>query len=97
MKINLRKLAKGKPCMIRIQGYCNHDPSHTVLCHSNLAGLSGMGMKAPDLCAAWGCDICHGVVDGRYTAREFSPLEIDVMFYEGAMRTLAEVSKELGL
>ena len=93
MKTNLRKLAKGKPCMIRIPGYCNHDQSRVVLCHDNLAGVSGMGMKAPDLCGAWGCDVCHGIVDGRIKAPEFSPFEIKIFFYEGMSRTLAEISK----
>ncbi len=94
--INLRKLAKGQECMIRVPYYCSHNPETVVLCHSNLTGLSGMGMKAPDLCGAWGCSVCHDVVDFRIKAPEFSRLEIKLMHDEGIIRTLAEVSKHLG-
>jgi hypothetical protein len=45
---NLRKLAKGQPCMIRAVGVCNFDSATTVLCHVRLVGLSGIGMKIDD-------------------------------------------------
>lgn len=61
--MNLRAAAKGKPCMIRLEGICNGNPETTVLCHFRLVGVSGMGMKSPDLIGAWGCSACHQVVD----------------------------------
>lgn len=60
---DLRKLARGKPCLIRVPEVCNHDPSTTVLCHLRMAGISGMGMKANDFLGAWGCSACHSYVD----------------------------------
>lgn len=68
--MNLRKYARGKPCMIRQPGICNGDPATTVLCHLRMSGISGMGLKANDLLASWGCSSCHrwadtNGIDGR--------------------------------
>ena len=63
--MNLRAAAKGKPCMIRLEGICNGNPETTVLCHFRLVGVSGMGMKSPDLIGAWGCDACHRFCDSN--------------------------------
>jgi hypothetical protein len=60
---DLRKLARGKPCMVRVPGVCNGNPETTVLCHLRMVGISGMGMKANDLLGAWGCSDCHRYVD----------------------------------
>lgn len=60
--MNLRKLAKGKPCQIRAPGICNFDEATTVLCH--MSG-GGMGRKTSDLIAAWGCSDCHAAIDGQ--------------------------------
>jgi hypothetical protein len=59
---NLRELARGRQCQVRIPGVCNHDPATTVLAH--LPG-GGMGRKQPDLLAAWACSACHDAIDGR--------------------------------
>ncbi len=49
-----------------IVGVCNRNPETVVLCHSNaLADGKGMGLKAPDTEAAFGCSSCHDVLDGR--------------------------------
>ena len=61
--MNLRKLARGRPCMIRQPGICNGNPETTVLCHLRMVGLTGMGMKANDLLGAWGCSDCHRYCD----------------------------------
>jgi hypothetical protein len=61
--MNLRKLAQGKPCMIRMPDVCNGNPETTVLCHLRMAGISGMSLKASDLLGAWGCSDCHRYVD----------------------------------
>lgn len=47
--MNLRKAAKGRDCMVRLEGICNHNPETTVLAHIRMPGLSGMGIKADDL------------------------------------------------
>jgi hypothetical protein len=63
--MDLRKHAKGKPCMIRLPG-CQDGPGHetTVLCHWRDSS-TGMGQKENDLFGAWGCAVCHDYVDGR--------------------------------
>jgi hypothetical protein len=61
--MNLRNLARGMPCMIRMPGVCNGNPETTVLCHLRMSGISGMSMKANDLLGAWGCSACHRYVD----------------------------------
>lgn len=96
--MNLRKLAKGQNCKIRIPGICSHNPDTVVLCHINdkrLAG-SGMGGKVPDLLGAHGCSACHDAIDGRAMPRglELNGSEILLMFYEGVFRTQAWLLKE---
>lgn len=63
MSVNLRALARGRPCQIRLPNICNFDPTTTVLCHLRLIGVTGMGLKAADLLGAWGCSSCHSAVD----------------------------------
>lgn len=61
----IRRAARGQDCTLRL-AVCNFDPDTTVLCHSNfLADGKGMGLKAPDTAAAFGCSACHDVLDGR--------------------------------
>lgn len=62
----IRKSAQGEECTIRLPEVCNFNPETTVLCHSNLLeDGKGMGIKAPDDKAAYGCSACHDVIDGR--------------------------------
>lgn len=62
----IRKSARGEECTLQIPGVCNSNPETTVLCHSNaLADGKGMGLKAPDTAACYGCSACHDVLDGR--------------------------------
>jgi len=62
----IRRAARNQECQLQILGVCNGDPSTTVLCHSNqLAAGKGMGLKAPDTEACFGCSSCHDVLDGR--------------------------------
>jgi hypothetical protein len=63
--MNLRKAARGRGCMIRLPGICNHNSETTVLAHVRLAGVSGMGIKADDLLGAWACSACHDAIDRR--------------------------------
>jgi hypothetical protein len=61
----IRKAARGQECTLRFD-CCNGRTDTTVLCHSNqLADGKGMGIKAPDLIAVFGCHSCHDVLDGR--------------------------------
>jgi hypothetical protein len=90
---NLRKLAKGQPCMIRAVGVCNFDSATTVLCHVRLVGLSGIGMKIDDEFGAWGCSNCHDWVDGR--SGRAGKDERRLVLLEGMLRT-QHALKQLG-
>lgn len=60
----LRDSASGELCTIQIAGVCNYDRSTTVLCH--LPDEShGTARKSDDISAAFGCNACHDVIDGR--------------------------------
>jgi hypothetical protein len=62
----IRRAARNQDCQLQILGICNGDPATTVLCHSNqLVDGKGMGLKAPDHAACFGCSSCHDVLDGR--------------------------------
>jgi Protein of unknown function (DUF1364) len=84
--MNLRKLAKGKDCQVRVPGVCCGERDTTVLAHLRLPGITGFGIKAPDLLGAYACHACHSVVDGQQKSR-YSREELKVMFYEGIFRT----------
>ena len=82
-----RKLAKGKPCMIRLPG-CNGGRSTTVLAHYRLAGYAGMGMKPDDhVFGAWACSRCHDAVDGRRRLEGHDQGVIRLAHAEGILRT----------
>lgn len=62
----IRKAARGEECTLQILGVCNGQTDTVVLCHSNkLEHGKGMGRKAPDTAACFGCSSCHDVLDGR--------------------------------
>lgn len=87
----LRKLARGKPCMVRLPG-CSGGGETTVLAHYRLAGYCGTGLKPDDVLGAWACAHCHDAVDGRAN----TDLERDFLrlaHAEGVMRTIAELRK----
>lgn len=85
---DLRKQAKNKPCQIRLPG-CRQDVTYTVLCHVRLAGVTGGGMKSPDLLGAWGCDHCHIL-----TEREKASDYVQRSFLEAVIRTQALLIEE---
>jgi hypothetical protein len=79
--------------MIRLPGICNHDPDTTVLAHVRLVGVSGMGMKSPDLLGAWACSACHDVVDRRVKTN-IDIGEIRLAHLEGMVRTINQLIRE---
>lgn len=89
--MNLRELARGKPCMVRVPGVCNYNPETTVLAHVRMVGISGMGVKAPDVLGAWACNACHDYCDNR--GYEGDPYSRRLMLLEGVMRTQCELLK----
>ena len=90
--MNLRKFAKGQPCMIRVPGVCNRNPETTVLAHYRMAGICGTGSKPPDSLGAWSCSACHDAVDGRVKST-WSRCELRLMHAEGVFRTWAALEE----
>ena len=91
--MNLRKEAKGRGCMVRIPGVCNHNSETVVLAHVRLTGVSGMGMKAPDILGAWACSSCHDAVDRR-NHTDLDRDYVRLLHLEGMARTIAQLEKE---
>lgn len=94
----IRRSARGQECTIRIPGVCNFDPATTVLCHSNsLADGKGMGIKASDEHAAYGCGACHDVVDGRRPRPDGMTLELVESLFREAIAQTNRILKRKGL
>lgn len=81
-KTKLRAEAAYRSCQVRLSG-CLSEPC--VLAHVRLSGVSGMGIKAPDICGAWACDTCHRAYDTRGSGPEAD--EIELAFLRGVIRT----------
>jgi hypothetical protein len=92
--MSLRKEAKGRGCMVRLPGICNFNSETVVLAHIRLAGVSGMGMKSPDLIGAWACSACHDELDGRTHKSGMTHDELRLAHFEGMARTIAQLEKE---
>lgn len=91
--MDLRKYARGKDCDIRIAGRCRGQPEYSVWCHVRMIGITGMGLKAPDVLGCVGCDICHGIVDGQIKDM-YGPGERRLFLLEGVMRRQAKLVEE---
>ena len=89
----LRKEAKGRGCMVRIPAVCNHNSETTVLAHYRLAGVSGIGMKSPDVLGAWACSACHDAIDRR-AHTDLDRDYVRLLHLEGMARTLAQLNRE---
>lgn len=89
---NLRPMANGRPCMVRLPGCDGGDT--TILAHYSLAGVSGARFKSPDECGAWCCHPCHDAVDGRRKIEGYSKLALRLALAEGVVRTLGALSRE---
>lgn len=90
--MNLRKIAKGKPCMVRLPDICNHNEETTVLAHIRMAGISGMGIKADDLLGAWACSACHDAIDRRSNT-DLDRDYVRLAHLEGMARTIAQLRR----
>lgn len=89
---DLRKLAKGRECQVRLNGICNHNPETTVLAHYRMAGTCGTGIKPDDMQGAWACSSCHDETDRR--TRILDNEFVRLCHLEGVMRTQAILRKE---
>lgn len=89
---NLRKLARGRSCQIRLP-CCNSNPETVVLAHYRSVGLgAGMGLKPADWLGAWSCSACHDAVDGR--ALLYDRTICRLAHAEGVLRTLTQLISE---
>lgn len=93
----IRRAARNQECTLRFP-FCNYDTSTTVLCHSNLIqDGKGVGLKAPDTQAAFGCSSCHDALDGRAPRPDgFSHELMIAQFKEGVAQT-HRILKRLGV
>jgi hypothetical protein len=90
---NLRQLARGRPCLVRLPG-CEGMGETTVLAHYSLAGVSGRGLKSPDICGSYCCASCHSAVDGRRAIPGYGRDKLRLALAEGVIRTLAVLTAE---
>lgn len=94
----IRKAARGEDCTIRLPGVCNQNPETTVLCHDNrLASGKGMGLKAPDTEAAFGCSCCHDVLDGRRPRPEGMTYDLMMAYFDLAVERTHKRLEEKGI
>lgn len=89
----IRLSAREKQCQIRIPGHCLSGNETVVLCHYRMAGDGG-GTKPNDRRAAYGCQACHDIVDGRRTQCLYTYDEIRLMHAEGVFRTQEILDRE---
>ncbi|HEX2600091.1 MAG TPA: nuclease domain-containing protein [Terriglobales bacterium] len=90
--MDITRLCRDQPCYIRLPNVCNHDPATSVPAHIRLAGVSGMGFKAPDIFVCPACQNCHDAVDRR----RFMELDRDYVqlaHYQGVIRWQNELYK----
>lgn len=94
----IRRAARGQDCTLQLLGVCNGDPSTVVLCHSNsLADGKGMGLKAPDTAACFGCSSCHDVLDGRRPRPDGMTADQVLAYFRRAVQRTHEVLRAKGL
>ena len=94
----IRKAARGQECTLQIFDVCNCNPETTVLCHDNrLSSGKGMGLKAPDSEAVFGCSSCHDVLDGRAPRPVWLTLEALYVKFDRARDRTHEVLRRMGL
>lgn len=91
--MNLRKKAKGRQCEVRVPGYCLPTNETVIGAHVRMIGVSGYGLKAPDIFIAHCCQACHDVCDRR-TPSEYSYEECRLMLLEGMMRSQYALFRE---
>ena len=85
---NLTEAAKGQRCTIQLHPYCNSNPETVVFCHAP-SSRKGWGLKSPDWWGAFGCSVCHDIVDGRRQVKDIGSSEIHRCFMRGIYETLA--------
>ncbi len=90
----IRRAARGEECTLMIPGACNYRTDSTVLCHRNGAG---MGMKAADTDACFGCHGCHAVLDGHVKRPDWLSYDELLARFEIAVERTHIILKRMGL
>ena len=94
----IRASAQDQECTIRLPQVCNYDPATTVLCHDNrIESGKGMGLKAPDTKAAYGCSACHDVLDGRAPRPDGLTRELMLTCFDDAIAQTHRILRRKGL
>lgn len=89
----LTKLARGKPCLVRLPG-CDGGGPTTVGAHYRSVSLgSGTAHKTNDYMVAWCCFPCHQAVDGVRYVDGHNRIDIRLAHAEGVLRTFNELQK----
>jgi hypothetical protein len=61
----IMQAANGQPCSLRIASFVGLSCAGSVVgCHLPVTGR-GVATKATDLAVAFGCHVCHEILDGR--------------------------------
>lgn len=89
----LRQEARGRECQVRLPGICNGNSETVILAHIRMIGISGIGMKAPDILGAWCCSACHDVVDGRQPTF-MDRADVENALWRGVGRTINGLLRE---
>jgi hypothetical protein len=93
MPRDLRKMARGQECYLRLPGHCSGNTETVVLAHIRRGNIAGTGQKPCDLAAMPMCHVCHSCFDGRMP----TPLQrtiIDAEALRGLVQWLSKLSTE---
>lgn len=91
---NLRNLARGQACQLRIPG-CSPGPENekVVLCHLRRGGIAGGAQKPSDLAAIPMCHHCHSIYDGQVKSHH-SRAQLDSDALRGLCQWLSRLERE---
>lgn len=88
MARDLRQLARGKPCYLRLNPFCSGSREETVLAHIRRGHTAGGGMKPADINGCPVCARCHAVYDGE-NQRIYTRTELDAEMLRAHCQWLA--------
>jgi hypothetical protein len=87
----LRDSAKGQECKFGVVGVCTNRRDTVVLCHIR-DDSKGMGNKANDWSAAFGCSACHQVIDEHRLT-----VAMEAYYCLRAMQRTHQIWRDMGL
>lgn len=87
MPRDLRQIAAGQRCFMRLPGLCGH-PETVVLAHIRRGGIAGVGQKPCDAAALPMCHACHNAYDGRIRT-EYTREQLDAEVLRGLVQWLS--------